>query len=635
MILTRSHYSIPIVICFVLLIAGCSGLSGEPQVIGTLAPETNVPNQPPDRGYPAQQPNLANGAQIFAERCAECHGIGGKGDGPLVLSGEVSAPKDFTNPETTQRQKPSEWFETITNGRLIPEQNILMPPWRNALSEQERWDVALYTYTMSYTQAQLALGKELWATECAECHGDSGRGDGPEMPQTERSSGDLSDPNITVFISDSALYVNTAEGIGEHMPAFSPQLNEEQVQAVVAYTRILSLNQAEIIGAETIPPPQSTEEAATEPGGFENIGSIRGKVTNGTALGNVPPNLAVQFRFTDMGGEIQLRDTIIDPAGNFTFAEVPIASNFIYFVIATYQDRIFASEFLVPQPDVTDYELPLTIYDLTEDPFVVKITEIETNIEPFQVEGMGTGLLVTQYFSYENTSDRAFTTQAGISDGRYAALLIPLPPGSLILTDENNPRYIIARDQYALIDTSPVLPGSGHQVFAQYFMPYTDGAIIEQPVNNTVEARHIIRTTPPTLNILGEGISSLGTNTENDLIVASFESTIMLEPGDVIRYEIAGQPFGSVNTSADSNVVTIDRLVPIIAILAIGFALIFLAITRLRKSAPGKDRHIDALVRQIAQLDEQHEAGQINHDLYRQKRQVLKDRLADLMKKEV
>jgi hypothetical protein len=40
---------------------------------------------------------------------------------------------------------------------------------------------------------------------------------------------------------------------------------------------------------------------------------------------------------------------------------------------------------------------------------------------------------------------------------------------------------------------------------------------------------------------------------------------------------------------------------------------------------------IDGLIRQIAELDTQHDAGQINHDLYQQQRAILKARLTELM----
>jgi hypothetical protein len=47
-----------------------------------------------------------------------------------------------------------------------------------------------------------------------------------------------------------------------------------------------------------------------------------------------------------------------------------------------------------------------------------------------------------------------------------------------------------------------------------------------------------------------------------------------------------------------------------------------------------KDRLIDALIQQIAELDDAHDRGDINHDLYHHRRKQLKTRLAAIMDEE-
>jgi cytochrome c-type biogenesis protein CcmI len=44
-----------------------------------------------------------------------------------------------------------------------------------------------------------------------------------------------------------------------------------------------------------------------------------------------------------------------------------------------------------------------------------------------------------------------------------------------------------------------------------------------------------------------------------------------------------------------------------------------------------QNRLIDSLIAQIAELDEQHQRGELNHDVYRNRRNQLKQRLAALM----
>ena len=132
-------------IALALGLAGCGGLGGEPQIVATFTPPT---------AEVLWQPDISNGARIFADNCTECHGILGDGRGDLVAAGSVPQPLDMTDLRLTAAKSPLEWFEIITEGRI----ENLMPPWSNALSEGERWDVALYAYTLAYDEFAAGCG---------------------------------------------------------------------------------------------------------------------------------------------------------------------------------------------------------------------------------------------------------------------------------------------------------------------------------------------------------------------------------------------------------------------------------------------------------------------------------------------
>ena len=93
---------------------------------------------------PQTAPDLALGAQVYAANCTRCHGASGKGDGEFVQSGQVTGVPDFTDPQTAQDATPADWYEIVTNGRL----DKLMPPWADKLSDDERWSVANYVYSL-------------------------------------------------------------------------------------------------------------------------------------------------------------------------------------------------------------------------------------------------------------------------------------------------------------------------------------------------------------------------------------------------------------------------------------------------------------------------------------------------------
>jgi DMSO reductase family type II enzyme heme b subunit len=148
------------------------------------------------RSAAAQSGDLALGKAVYAKRCAGCHGLTGKGDGPAAEL-LLPRPRDFTAGKYKIR--------TVA-GTLASDQDLLqvvtegmpgtsMPPWR-ALPEKERQTVVAYlkTFAESYkdaklepvpvpkevssSEASIRRGKKMFdAFECVKCHGQAGRGD--------------------------------------------------------------------------------------------------------------------------------------------------------------------------------------------------------------------------------------------------------------------------------------------------------------------------------------------------------------------------------------------------------------------------------------------------------------------------
>ena len=128
-----------------VVVVGCAGLSGEPNIVSTLAPQ--LPQETPTPATPPESIDVALGEEVFRQNCTSCHGDSGRGDGELTLTGQVSNVPDFTNESTVDGKTVSDYFATITNGNL----DALMPPWQDVLSETERWAVAQYTYNLAST----------------------------------------------------------------------------------------------------------------------------------------------------------------------------------------------------------------------------------------------------------------------------------------------------------------------------------------------------------------------------------------------------------------------------------------------------------------------------------------------------
>jgi mono/diheme cytochrome c family protein len=132
-----------------LLASACQGLSSEPQIVATLPVRAVKPQTTPEVVVqPGDAANLALGERIYSENCTRCHGLMGRGDGEMVTSGKVLLKVDFTNPTTAQNANPTDWFRIITDGNL----DALMPPWRDKLTDAERWAVTYYVLSLSKSQ---------------------------------------------------------------------------------------------------------------------------------------------------------------------------------------------------------------------------------------------------------------------------------------------------------------------------------------------------------------------------------------------------------------------------------------------------------------------------------------------------
>ena len=81
-----------------------------------------------------------------------------------------------------------------------------------------------------------------WAKHCAQCHGKDGRADTKMGKQLKAR--DLSDPKVQAAFTDEAAAKAIKEGLKDDngkttMKAFGDKMTEEEVKALVAYTRTL------------------------------------------------------------------------------------------------------------------------------------------------------------------------------------------------------------------------------------------------------------------------------------------------------------------------------------------------------------------------------------------------------------
>ncbi len=123
-----------------------------------------------------------------------------------------------------------------------------------SLTEQQRWDVVAYLWQTNTTSESLANGKQLYAQNCAACHGENGAGDGvfaDNLAATVESSMqtmegamnmmmqtpvDFTDPKRMLGASPALLQGKILRGgMGTGMPMWGSIFTEEQIWDLIAY----------------------------------------------------------------------------------------------------------------------------------------------------------------------------------------------------------------------------------------------------------------------------------------------------------------------------------------------------------------------------------------------------------------
>ncbi len=182
---------------------------------------------------------VEQGRQLFLEGCSSCHGLAAQGasDGPSLI-GVGAASVDFQ----------------VATGRMpLAAPGIQAMPNMSSYTEEETAALAAYIATLGAgpgiptaemldtTNAELALGGELFRTNCAQCHGASGVG------------GALSEGRFAPNLMDSdakMLYQAMITG-PQSMPVFADStISVEEKQHLILY--VMELQKADNPGGAAL-----------------------------------------------------------------------------------------------------------------------------------------------------------------------------------------------------------------------------------------------------------------------------------------------------------------------------------------------------------------------------------------------
>ncbi|MBS0325928.1 MAG: cytochrome-c oxidase, cbb3-type subunit III [Proteobacteria bacterium] len=160
------------------------------------------------------------GERLFIDNCAACHGRDAHGNQAL------GAP-DLTDSDWLYGGSGDVILASILDGR-----HGAMPAWGGTLSDSQIADVANYVKSLSggpHDDVKAIAGKPVFATNCAACHGQDGKGNQA-----------MGAPNLTDTVwlyggSLDTIETTIRNGRGGTMPSWRARLGEDDARAVAAF----------------------------------------------------------------------------------------------------------------------------------------------------------------------------------------------------------------------------------------------------------------------------------------------------------------------------------------------------------------------------------------------------------------
>ncbi len=92
---------------------------------------------------------------------------------------------------------------------------------------------------LTSSESTLKAARGIYINECAQCHGERGKGDGPEAAMHDPAPSDITDSRHMNTVTDGQIFYQISEG-RKPMPSFKKRLTEDQRWGLVLLVRSLA-----------------------------------------------------------------------------------------------------------------------------------------------------------------------------------------------------------------------------------------------------------------------------------------------------------------------------------------------------------------------------------------------------------
>ena len=126
-------------------------------------------------------------------------------------------------------------------------------PWKVPLEDKLRKN------PLPASDANLSAAKPVFNEYCANCHGDSGKGDGSDAMMYDPSPSDLTDSKHMNTLTDGEIFYQITQG-RKPMPSFRKKLTEDQRWQLVILVRSFTTPAAPTSAPTRTPEPPATKK---------------------------------------------------------------------------------------------------------------------------------------------------------------------------------------------------------------------------------------------------------------------------------------------------------------------------------------------------------------------------------------
>jgi hypothetical protein len=294
-----------------------------------------------------------------------------------------------------------------------------------------------------------------------------------------------------------------------------------------------------------------------------------------------------------------------------------------YVAAVTFQEAEYVSEALQFGDGELTKSLEVTVYDSTTEDTDIRVVNAHT---VFMVEPEF--LRVQEVYVIANMSDRTYIGKEEVAAGQRKTLEFDLPSGFSELELGGGVGTIVASNG-GFADTSPVQPG-GREVFYSYRVSLESSEYTYSRTINYLTLRYSLLVQGDRVSIKSEQLSAQDPTSMGNLSFAGMVGSDLAAGSSVVA-EISGLSSGG-SGGFQSPLLWVGAAI----VVAVGIVAALTVVRRKRAVPATVTRDEDEegrLLAEIAQLDDDFEAGKIGEESYLKVRAEMKTGLAEVMRR--